>query len=60
MTVLTNGERIAAKDSNGLRPLRQFRLIAEHEGSAWVQAINGNYEGELLTFDRSVLTEIDA
>lgn len=50
---LTNGERIGEA-----LPLRQFVLIAEDGGFAWVQALNGAHVGEYLTFERSSLREV--
>jgi len=48
--IVTNGERIG----EGL-PLRQFRVLATDGPQSWVIALNGNYEGERLTFDTSAL-----
>ncbi len=40
------------------RILRRFMLLAEHEDQYWVQALNGIYQLELLTFDKSALRNI--
>lgn len=34
---------------------RKFKLIATYEEMSWVKAMNGAYEGELLTFKSSDL-----
>lgn len=36
---------------------RQFKKIAEYKDHAWVEALNGNYIGEFLTFHISALKE---
>jgi hypothetical protein len=54
-TVLTNGDQIKPRGQ-----LRKFQRIAEHDGHVWVKALNGDYEGELLTFRADTLSAIPA
>lgn len=51
---LTNGTHVDIEN----KILRRFLLLAEHEGQYWVKALNGNYQLELLTFDKDKLWEI--
>lgn len=51
--LLTNGEYV---DPEGTE-LRKFKLIAKHESYSWVQALNGHYKWELLTFKTETLME---
>ena len=53
--ILTNGNRLKPGG-----PLRKFQRIAKHDGHVWVKALNGNYEGELLTFRADTLSAIPA
>jgi hypothetical protein len=53
--ILTNGERINTGPNAG--EIRQYRLILQEDGDMWVQALNGNYKGERLTFTAETLKE---
>ena len=53
--ILTNNTPATAKPNS---ELRKFELIAQHDDSYWVKALNGNYIGELLTFKKSDLQEL--
>jgi len=51
--VLTNGEYIQTGPDAG--QLRKFRVQAEYGNMLWVEAMNGHYKGEMLTFPGNVL-----
>jgi hypothetical protein len=51
--MLTNGE--VCGPGPGAGELRKFRVQAEFGNWLWVEAMNGNYKGEMLTFDGRVL-----
>jgi hypothetical protein len=53
--ILTNGEVIQVGPDAG--ELRQYRLIFQDGEDSWVQALNGNYKGERLTFSTNFLKE---
>lgn len=46
--ILTNGTHWVEGDK---QITRKFKLIATHEEMSWVKALNGNYAGEMLTFE---------
>lgn len=50
--ILTNG---TTWQQDGKTVTRQFEAIHYCDGMAWVKALNGNYEGELLTFEEKYL-----
>ena len=59
--ILTNNtqvRKVLSPRSGDKYELRKFELIAEHDDSYWVKALNGNYIGELLTFKKSDLQEL--
>ena len=55
--MLTNGEIIDTGPNAG--EIRKFRPIMYEDADVWVQAMNGNYTGERLTFTATNLREIN-
>lgn len=55
--MLTNGEICGPGRDDG--QIRKFRAIMYEGEDVWVQAMNGNYKGERLTFTASNLREIN-
>lgn len=49
---LTDGSRL---DTG---PLRQFHEVARRGGFVWVEALNGGFAGEMLTFPIDKLREV--
>ena len=55
--MLTNGEVIQSGPDTG--ELRKYRPIMYDGDYVWVEAMNGNYKGERLTFTATNLRELD-
>jgi hypothetical protein len=55
--MLTNGEICGPGKNEG--EIRKFRPIMYEGADVWVEALNGNYTGERLTFTATNLRELN-
>ena len=56
MSLLTNGEVCGPGLDEG--QVRKFRYEASFKNVLWVEAMNGNYKGEMRTFHADALKKI--